>query len=55
MIDSLELKAEVGGFVTIATQFKSLKSADASLTPSFASDYSLLGKHVKFKLASSLS
>lgn len=55
MIDKFELSAKVWEFVTIKSDFKAKKSADWSLTPSYSTDYVLLGKNVKFKIASDLA
>ena len=55
MLESLELSATVGDFVKINADFKSKKGADWTLTPSYSTDYALLGKNVKFKIADDLA
>lgn len=55
MIDTLELTANVGEFVKVNTGFKSKKSADATLTPVYWTDYVLLWKNVKVKIADDLA
>lgn len=55
MIDSAEITAETWNFVTISSDFRSKKWADASLTPSYSNDFALLWKHVQVYLADDLS
>lgn len=55
MLDSLEISASVGDFVKVTSNFKAKKSADGSLTPAYSADYALLGKNVKFKIATDLA
>lgn len=55
VLDTLELSSSIGGFVDITATFKSLQPADATLTPSYSTDYALMGKHTKFKVASNLA
>ena len=55
VLDTLELSSSIGGFVDITATFKSLQPADATLTLSYSTDYALMGKHTKFKVASNLA
>lgn len=55
MINSLELSAEVGDFLKANANFKSKKGANATLTPSYSTDYAMLAKHVQVFLADDLS
>ena len=55
MIDSAEITAETWNFVTISSDFRSKKWADASLTPSYSNDFALLWKHVQVYLADDLT
>lgn len=55
MLDSLDISASIGDFVKITSNFKAKKSASWSLTPVYSTDYALLWKNVKVKLADDLS
>lgn len=55
MVNSFELTAETGDFVKISADFRSKKGQNASLTPSYSSDFALLWKNVQVKLANSIS
>lgn len=51
MLDTFEISANVGEFVKVNAGFKAKKSASGTLTPSYSTDYALLGKNVKVKIA----
>ena len=55
MINSLELNAEVWDFVKANANFRSKKSANATLTPAYAEDYAMLAKHVQIFMADDLT
>jgi hypothetical protein len=55
MLDSVEISANINEFVKITSNFKAKKSVDGSLTPAYSADYALLGKNVKFKIATDLA
>ena len=55
MVNSFELSAEVNDFVKASVDFRSKKGANASLTPSYSTDYALLWKNVQVYFADDLS
>ena len=55
MVNSVEVSAEVGDFVKANIDFRSKKGANASLTPSYSTDYAMLSKHVKVYFADNLA
>lgn len=55
MIDNAEFSAETWDFVKVNSSFRSKKWANASLTPSYSTDFALLWKHVQVYLADDLA
>lgn len=55
VIDSLEINAALGQFVTFTANVRSKKGATATLSPSVSVENKFLAKHVTLKLASDLS
>lgn len=55
MVNSLEISAEVWDFVKANADFRSKKWSNASLTPSYSSDFALLWKNVQVYFADDLS
>lgn len=55
MLESLEVSAEVGGFVTFTASYKSKKEASATHTVVYTTDYTLLARHCGIKLADTLA
>lgn len=55
MLESLEVSAEVGGFVTFTASYKSKKEASATHTVTYTTDYTLLARHCGVKLADTLA
>lgn len=55
MLESLEVSAEVGGFVTFTASYKSKKEASATHTVAYTTDYTLLARHCGIKLADTLA
>jgi len=55
MINTVEIGAEVGDFVKANIEFRSKKGANASLTPTYSTDYAMLWKHVKVYFADNLA
>jgi len=51
MVNSMTISSALGEFVKVSAEIRSKAPTDGALTPSYATDYPLLGKHVKFKLA----
>lgn len=55
MLESLEVSAEVGGFVTFTASYKSKKEASATHIVAYTTDYTLLARHCGIKLADTLA
>lgn len=55
MIDNAEFSAETWDFVKVNSSFRSKKWTNASLTPSYSTDFALLWKHVQVYLADDLA
>ena len=55
VLQSLEIKYELGKFLMYTATFKSKKGATATLTPSTTTENRFLPKHLTFKLASAAS
>ena len=55
MLDSLEISAEVGGFVTFTATYKSKKETSATHTVAYTTDYTLLARHCGVKYADNLA
>lgn len=55
MLESLSVSAEVGGFVTFTAEYKGKKSASATHTVNYTTDYTLLARHCGVKFADTLA
>lgn len=55
VIDSMTISAEVWGLVTVTMTFKGKKSEGWSQTVAYTTDYTLLAKHLNFKVAENLA
>lgn len=55
MLDSLEIRAEIGKYVEYTTTFKSKKGATASNTPSYITENPFLAKHITLKVANDIA
>lgn len=51
MVNSLSISSALGDFVKISADMRSKTPTDWALTPAYTTDYALLWKHVKFKIA----
>lgn len=55
MVESIEINAEKGKFVTFKIGVRSKKGATATLTPSFTAENNFLAQHAVFKIATNLA
>lgn len=55
VVDSMELTADLDDFVKLNFGLKAKIWADASLTPSYSSDYALIGKNLTAKFADNIA